>query len=134
MEIKDPWSMTYLEYVDAIIECLKERLGRTHPLFSKDIFVSAVSNEPEAALIEIDTGKDITILPWAKNLDKEEQQEFRNELVNSVMTAIATDNWDNIETVIEDWKATAETEQNEAAMAAIKTRLSKNKYIPRKPR
>ena len=59
MDFKDPWNMTYLEYVDAIIECLKERLGNTHPLFLKKIFVSAVSNEPEAALIEIDTGKDM---------------------------------------------------------------------------
>ncbi len=56
---KTPWSMTYLEYVDAIIERLKERLGPTHPLFTQDIFVAAVSNDPEAALLEID-GKEGT--------------------------------------------------------------------------
>lgn len=57
MEFKEPWSMTYLEYVDAIIDQLKERLGHTHPLFSKDVFVAAVSNELDAALLEIGTGK-----------------------------------------------------------------------------
>ncbi len=57
MELKEPWSMTYLEYVDAIIEQLKERLGHTHPLFSKDVFVAAVSNELDAALLEIGTGE-----------------------------------------------------------------------------
>ncbi len=51
---KTPWSMTYLEHVDAIIERLKERVGHTHPLFSREIFVAAVSNDPEAALREID--------------------------------------------------------------------------------
>lgn len=52
---KTPWSMTYSEYVDAIIERLKERVGHTHPLFAQDIFVAAVSNDPEAALLEIDS-------------------------------------------------------------------------------
>ena len=57
MEFKEPWSMTYLEYVDAIIERLKERLGHTHPLFAKDVFVAAVSNELDAAFLEIGTGE-----------------------------------------------------------------------------
>ncbi|MGA1871862.1 MAG: hypothetical protein ACMUJM_25350 [bacterium] len=76
--------MTYLEYVDAIIECLKERLGHTHPLFSKDIFVSAVSNEPEAALIEIDTGKDMEyaiIYYQGKHAQREKGQKAKPEVV-----------------------------------------------------
>lgn len=83
---------------------------------------------------EIDTGKDIKTLPWVKYLDKEEQKEFRDELLNSILEAILTDNWSNIETLIEDWKATAETESDEEAMAALKSRVSKDKYIPRKSR
>jgi hypothetical protein len=81
---------------------------------------------------EVDTGKDIKTLPWAMYLDKKERKEFRDELLNSVMESITTDNWDNIETIMEDWKATAETEHNEAAMSAINERVSKDKYIPRK--
>jgi hypothetical protein len=83
---------------------------------------------------ELDTGKDIKSLPWVMYLDKKERKEFRDELINSVMVSIATGNWDNIEILIDDWKATAETEQNEAAMTAINSKVSKDKYIPRKSR
>ncbi len=63
---KTPWSMTYLAYVDVMIEQLKERLGHTHPLFSQKIFVSAVSNDPEAALLEIDgkVGTEYAVLSY----------------------------------------------------------------------
>lgn len=81
---------------------------------------------------EMDNGQDIKSLPWANYLDKEEQKEFRNELLKSVMISITVDNWENLETLIEDWKATAETEHNEAAMSAINSKVSKDKYISRK--
>ena len=81
---------------------------------------------------EVDNEQDIKVLPWANYLDKEEQREFRDELIKSVMMCITMDNLENLEMLIEDWKATAETAHNEAAMAAINSKVSKDKYIPRK--
>ena len=83
---------------------------------------------------EVDTGKAFKALPWLTYLDGDEKKEFFTDLMSAIMEAITVDRWDGIEEVIEDWKATAETESNEEAMAAINSKVSKDKYIPRKPK
>jgi hypothetical protein len=83
---------------------------------------------------EMASKKDIKTLPWISYLDKEEQKEFRNELLDCVIEAIASNKWNDVEILIEDWKATAETESNKEAMAALRHKVSKDKYIPLKPK
>jgi len=70
-------------------------------------------------------------LPWMKQLTAEEKSEFTNELVESISEAMLTNNWHKVDTILEDWKATAETLDNKEAMSALTAKdHPKTKYIP----
>lgn len=74
---------------------------------------------------EMLAGADSDIFPWLKYLDDEEKEEFHSELVNSVSNAVKSDNWDEIEELIGDWKATAEAKSNPDIMKALNTKVNK---------
>jgi len=78
---------------------------------------------------EILKGRKSTKFPWIEYLDSEGKKQFHEEFVNSLMAAIVTDEWDGVETLLEDWEATAETESDEEAMKALRTKQSPDKYI-----
>lgn len=67
--------------------------------------------------------------PWIEYLDSEEKKQFHEEFVNSLMVAVVTGDWDAVETLLGDWKATAETESNPDLMRALKTKVPKEKYV-----
>jgi hypothetical protein len=50
--IEWPWSMTWMEYVDEMLEFLKTRIGPGHPLHRKKLYVSAVNKGADAWYVE----------------------------------------------------------------------------------
>jgi hypothetical protein len=52
LHIKEPWSMTWMEYVDEMLEYLKTRIGPGHPLHRKKLYVSAVNKNADAWYVE----------------------------------------------------------------------------------
>ena len=78
---------------------------------------------------EIMKGMRSSKFPWIEYLDSEERKQFHEEFVNSLMVAVVTDAWDEIETLLGDWRATAETESNPDVMKALKTKVPKEEYV-----
>ena len=52
LHIEWPWSMTWMEYVDEMLEFLKTRIGPGHPLHRKKLYVSAVNKDADAWYVE----------------------------------------------------------------------------------
>jgi len=78
---------------------------------------------------EIMKGTRSSVFPWVEYLDDEEKKQFHEEYISSIMMAIITEGWDEVETLLEDWKATAETESDEEFMKVLKTRGRKDEYV-----
>jgi len=69
--------------------------------------------------------------PWLKQLTSQEKIEFTNELVEGISEAMLTNKWHKVDAILEDWKATAETLDNQEAMSALTVKdHSKTKYFP----
>jgi hypothetical protein len=71
-------------------------------------------------------------LPWMKHLDTEEKIEFTNELISAISEAANTNNWNKVDTILDDWKATAETLASPEVMSALLEKRPKSEYIPMK--
>jgi hypothetical protein len=52
LHIEWPWSMTWMEYVDEMLEFLKTQIGPGHPLYRKKLYVSAVNKDADAWYVE----------------------------------------------------------------------------------
>ena len=78
---------------------------------------------------DISTGKSSDALPWVEYLDENGQREFLQEFIGAIKRAVSGDNWVNMETLLDYWKATAETLQDKSAVIAAKTRGRKGKHI-----
>lgn len=52
LHIEPPWSMTWMEYVDEMLEFLKSQIGPGHPLHRKKLFVAAVNKDAKAWYVE----------------------------------------------------------------------------------
>ena len=55
LHIEEPWSMTWMEYVDEMLEFLKTQIGHGHPLHGKKLYVSAVNKDADAWYVEGET-------------------------------------------------------------------------------
>jgi hypothetical protein len=78
---------------------------------------------------EVVKGTKSNAFPWIEHLDDEEKRQFHEEFIDSIMMAIITEDWDGVETLLEDWKATAETESDEEIMKALGAKQEPDKYI-----
>lgn len=78
---------------------------------------------------EVMKGTKSNTFPWTEYLDDEEKKQFYEEFISSIMMAVVTENWEVVETLLEDWKATAETESDEETMKALRTKQASDKYI-----
>ena len=78
---------------------------------------------------EVMKGTKSTVFPWIEYLDGEEKEQFHKEYVTSIMVATVTEHWDEVEILLEDWRATAETESNPDLMKALKTKVPKEEYV-----
>lgn len=74
-------------------------------------------------------GEKSTVLPWVEYLDDEERAQFHDEYINNIMVAIVAGHWDEVEILLEDWKATAETESNPDLIKALKAKVPKEEYV-----
>lgn len=61
---------------------------------------------------EYERERNSTVLPWTEYLSGENRVKFHNELLKATIKATLTNDWDSLECLIEDWKATAEVESN----------------------
>src|ERR1035437_2716948 len=52
LHIEEPWSMTWMEYVDEMLGFLKTQIGPDHPLHRKKLYVSAVNKDADAWYVE----------------------------------------------------------------------------------
>jgi hypothetical protein len=75
--------------------------------------------------------KSSDVLPWVEYLDENERRKFLQEFVSAIKRAVTGDDWVGLETLLDDWKATAETLRDKSAARAVKTRGRKGKYITR---
>ena len=68
-------------------------------------------------------------LPWAKYLNKPHRDELFYELLNAYKESDAKEDWNIIQTVLDDWKATAEVESNPALAGALLTEEDPSEYV-----
>jgi hypothetical protein len=73
---------------------------------------------------------DLPELPWVKILDDDDRAEFIDEFTSAMNKALSSNNWHDIEILLEDWKATAETLNNKITMKALINKQRKDRYIP----
>ncbi len=78
---------------------------------------------------EIERGNKSTVYPWLEYLDAEEIEQFQVEYIDNILASIANDKWENVEELLEDWQATAETKNNPAVMKALKAKARKDDYV-----
>ncbi len=52
LHIECPWSMTWMEYVDEMLDFLQTQVGSGHPLHRKKLYVSAVNKDADAWYVE----------------------------------------------------------------------------------
>jgi hypothetical protein len=52
LHIQWPWSMTWMEYVDEMLEFLKTQIDPGHPLHRKKLYVTAVNKDADAWYVE----------------------------------------------------------------------------------
>ncbi len=69
------------------------------------------------------------ILPWANDLPEKDRAKFHEELVNGAIHAAATNDWSEIEYLLEDWKATAEVENNPKLVEALIREGNPEEYV-----
>ncbi|MGD0780800.1 MAG: hypothetical protein ABR954_08535 [Dehalococcoidales bacterium] len=78
---------------------------------------------------EIEKKKKSDTFPWVEFLNNEGKLEFRDELLVNIMIAITTDEWLSMENLIEDWKATAETNSKPKIAKALLAKEDPSKYV-----
>lgn len=73
------------------------------------------------------------VFPWLHELDDEEQQEFLHEFVDVFAHCSTTEEWTQLEELLEDWQATAEAHRNPELLEAWRTRGRPEDYVPMEP-
>ncbi len=82
-----------------------------------------------AACRDIGRGSILEKLPWLEQLNAEDRARFRDELVNTFLKSSKTGNWDDLDELISDWKATAETERSPEIVKALKEGETATDYV-----
>lgn len=52
LHIEWPWSMTWMEYVDEMLDFLKSQIGPGRPLHRRKLYVAAVNKDADAWYVE----------------------------------------------------------------------------------
>ncbi len=71
-----------------------------------------------------------TVFPWLRSLDGAEQESFVSEFVDAFARCSATEDWQPLEELLEDWQATAEAHRNPELLETWHTRGRTDEYIP----
>jgi len=70
-----------------------------------------------------------TIIPWVEYLSDEEKLQFHKELITSAMRLFVTDNSNQLEELIDDWKATAEIKQYPEREKELLNEVKPEQYV-----
>ena len=96
----------------------------------RDLFIKVQFAELAlAACQNSDNGSILEKLPWLEHLSSEHKTQFRDELVNTFLKLSKTGKWDELEDLISDWKATAETEGDPEIVKALKDAETAKGYV-----
>ena len=68
------------------------------------------------------------VFPWAKNLNRDERAEFRDELISAFIELMHINNWKHLDEIIGSWEATAEAVTNSRFMEVVNTDSSHRKF------
>lgn len=68
-------------------------------------------------------------LPWVEELSRNDMLQFHKELLSSTMKSVVTNNWEQLEYLIQDWKATAEVESNPKLAKALLEKDKPKEYV-----
>jgi hypothetical protein len=68
-------------------------------------------------------------IAWTGYLTEKERDEFRNEFLGAIKMALVNDRWHEVDVLLDDWKATAETKQNKEVMKNLTKKRHKEAYI-----
>ena len=78
---------------------------------------------------EYEREKKSTVLPWVEYLSSENRGKFHNELLEVTINSILSNDWDAVEYLIQDWKATAEIESNPDLSKALLSEDNPAEYV-----
>ncbi len=78
---------------------------------------------------EFRENKESSVFPWVENLQDNEKIKFYTELANCTLKASVAGNWDKLEILIEDWKATAEVEQDPELARVLLAKGDPSQYV-----
>ncbi len=67
LHIEWPWSMTWMEYVDEMLDSLKSQIGPGHPLHRRKLYVAAVNKDANAWYVEGEKDAFYAIVYFGKN-------------------------------------------------------------------
>ncbi len=96
----------------------------------RDLFIKVQFAELAlAACRNVDKGSILEKLPWLEQLNAEDRARFRDELVNTFLKSSKTGKWDELEDLLSDWKATAETERSPEVVKALKEGETAADYV-----
>jgi hypothetical protein len=68
----------------------------------------------------ISCNEKISEFPWIEHLDSTERLDFALDFTQNISSSMITGDWEKVENVFSDWKATAETLSNKEAREALK--------------
>ena len=81
------------------------------------------------AFQELTEGSKSDTFPWVEHLSDEERKQFQKELLACVTRAVIAGDWSQMENLIQDWKATAETEQIPEIVRALQDEERRSEYV-----
>ena len=67
--------------------------------------------------------------PWMEYLSDDEKIQFHSEILNCAMKSIITGDWTQLEYLIQDWEATAETERNPEIVKMLQDKGTSEEYV-----
>ena len=64
LQIRDPWTMSYLETVDVFTDSLHKQIGPNHPLYRREVFPITSRRDPDAVIYETEDDPRIYVLVY----------------------------------------------------------------------
>jgi len=96
LQIRDPWTMPYLDTVDVFIDSLHKQIGPNHPLYRREVFPIALRRDPDAVIYQAEDDPTIYVLVYLSL----SPSGFKRKRGEDPMTEILSD-WQAIQARVE---------------------------------
>lgn len=73
--------------------------------------------------------KENTVFPWVENLQDGDKFKFFDELLNCTLKTLVTGDWDELDILVGDWRATAEVERDSKLAEALLEKGDPSQYV-----